>query len=114
MYVAHLAQMQNNEGLAKNLLYRTSGVVAAYLFLNESGGKVKGEVMEQIKSVRRSEKPSLDADPNGAILKAAECDKSARNAIAKARNMNKVWDGKSYDDWQQFLFAQYMKTMGIK
>ena len=114
VYLAHLSQMQNNEGLAKNLLYRSSRVVAAYLFLNESGGKVKGEVMEQIKSVRRAEKPSLDADPNGVILKASECDKSTPNAIAKARNMNKVWDGKNYDEWQQLLFAQYMKTLGIK
>ena len=35
IYMAHLAQMQNNEGLAKNLLFRASNTSTAYLFLNE-------------------------------------------------------------------------------
>ena len=114
LFVAHLAQMNNNEGLAKNLLLRSSRVTTAHLFLNERNGKVSGEVMNEIKTVRRAEKPALDADPERAIVLADQCDKTTPRIIAGARNMGKVWDGKKFDDWQQLIFEQNMKSMGIR
>jgi hypothetical protein len=114
LYAAHLSHMQNNEGLTKNILYRASRVTTAMLFLNESGGKVKGETLEQLKNVRRAEKPLLDTDPNSVYLKAGDCDKTTPSIIAKARNMQKIWDGKNFDTWQQMMFNEMLTTMGIK
>ncbi len=113
LYLAHLSQMKNNEGLAKNLLYRASRVTTAHLFLNEVNGVVSEEILDQIKSVRRKIKPSLDADPESAILRASECDKSVSSVISKIRSLDKVWDNKNYDEWQQILFNGYRKSLGI-
>jgi hypothetical protein len=93
---------------------RASRVTTAMLFLNESGGRVKGEVLEQLKGVRRAEKPLLDADPNSVFIKAGDCDKTTLSIITKARNMQKIWDGKNFDAWQQILFNQYMSALGLK
>jgi len=114
LYAAQLSQMQNNEGLSKNILMRASRVTTAMLFLNESGGRVKGEVLEQLKGVRRAEKPLLDADPNSVFIKAGDCDKTTLSIITKARNMQKIWDGKNFDAWQQILFNQYISALGLK
>lgn len=114
LYAAHLSQMQNNEGLSKNILFRASRVTTAMLFLNESGGKVKGETLEQLKNVRRSEKPLLDSDPNSVYIKAGDCDRTTQTIIAKVRNMQKIWDGKNFDTWQQMMFNQYLNSLGIK
>lgn len=114
IYMAHLAQMQNNEGLAKNLLYRASNTSTAYLFLNESGGRVAGEIMEQIKSVRRADKPNLDANPSSVIQRGGMCDTTTGPVISKARAMNKIWESKDFNEWQQMMFAVYLKSMGIR
>ena len=114
LFVAHLAQINNNEGLAKNLLFRASRVTTAHLFLNERNGKVSGETMNEIKAVRRAEKSSLDAFPDRAVSLAGECDKTTPGIVASARNLGKSWNGKKFDDWQQMIFEQYMKSMGIR
>ncbi len=114
IYMAHLAQMQNNEGLAKNLLFRASNTSTAYLFINESGGRVSGEIMEQIKAVRRADKPNLDANPYAVLEKAGHCDTTCGPVISKARGMNKIWEGKDFNEWQQMMFSTYVKSMGIR
>ena len=45
LYNSHLAIMQNNEGLAKNMLFRASSVVAANMMLSENDGNVSGEIL---------------------------------------------------------------------
>jgi hypothetical protein len=114
IYMAHLAQMQNNEGLAKNLLFRASNTSTAYLFLNESGGRVTGEIMEQIKAVRRADKPNLDANPSSVIQRGGLCDTTTGPVISKVRAMNKIWEGKDFNEWQQMIFATSLKSMGIR
>lgn len=114
LFVAHLAQINNNEGLAKNLMLRASRVTTAHLFLNERNGKVSGETMNEIKAVRRAEKPSLDASPDRAVSLADECDKTTPRIVASARNIGKSWNGKKFDEWQQMIFEQYIKSMGIR
>ncbi len=114
LFVAHLAQINNNEGLAKNLMLRASRVTTAHLFLNERNGKVSGETMNEIKAVRRAEKPSLDASPDRAVSLADECDKTTPRIVASARNIGKSWNGKKFDEWQQMIFEQYIRSMGIR
>jgi hypothetical protein len=114
IYAAHLAQMNNNEGLAKNLLFRASNAVTAYLFLNEKAGRVSGEVMEQIKAARRADKPNLDANPYGVFERAGVCDSISSSLVSKARSLNKIWDGRDFNEWQQMMFTTYLKTMAIK
>lgn len=62
-----------------------------YLFLNESGGMVSGEIMEQIRAVRRADKPNLDANPSSVIQRGGLCDTTTAPVISKARHMNKIW-----------------------
>ena len=115
IFLAHLSQMQNNEGLAKNLLYRASRVYAANVFMYFSKGDVPDETLAQWKAVRRVEKPSLDANPQLAIYRASECDKTVEQSIRRIRNENKkVWAGLSYDEFQQTIFNQSMTSMGIR
>jgi len=114
LYLAHLAMMNNNEGLAKNVLYRASRVVTANLFLNEKGGKVSKEVMTQIATIRRNDKKNLDANPNSTVARAGDCDTVAQPSISKARGQNKVWDGRNFDQWQTTIFQQYLDSLRIR
>ena len=64
VYYAQLSQMKNNEGLAKNLLFRSSRVVTANLFLNLEDGKVSGDKVRQFKEVRKNMKITFDSQPD--------------------------------------------------
>jgi hypothetical protein len=114
VYLAHLAMMSNNEGLAKNVLFRASLVVTANLFLNEKGGRVSKEVMDKIKTVRRNDKKNLDANPSATVVRAGECDKATPSSIAKARGMGKIWDSRNFDQWQSLIFQQYLDALKIR
>lgn len=114
IFLAHLAQMQNNEGLTKNLLYRASRTTTAYLFLNERGGKVPGELLNKIAAPRRAEKKSFDQNPNLAINLASRCDDETGPLIKKAQALNKTWDGKQFHEWQASVFEASLKILAIK
>jgi hypothetical protein len=113
-YAAHLAQMSNNEGLAKNLLFRSSTVTAAHLFLNEKKGRVSGDVIRQITQTRLSDKRTLDANSDQILQRIDQCDKTAQPIIEKVRGLGKIWDNRTYDEWQHEMFQQNLRNLGIR
>jgi len=113
LYLMHLSLMANNEGLAKNLLLRASRVNTAYLFLNERNGQVTGDVLNQFRAIQKEQKAEFDKDPNTATLKVLECDKT-EPIIERVKNMQKVWDGRNFTQWQLSVFEYYMKLLGFR
>ena len=114
VYYAQLSQMKNNEGLAKNLLFRSSRVVTANLFLNLEDGKVSGDKVRQFKEVRKNMKITFDLQPDLYFNEIAKCDSSVQSTIAAVRAKNQVWDGQKFDDFQQKMMQTYLTSLGIR
>jgi hypothetical protein len=114
IYYAQLFQMRNNEGLAKNLLYRSSRVVTANLYMNLENGKVSGEKVRQMKDVRKNMKATFDLQPDLYINEITKCDSSVQSTIAAVRAKNLIWDGQRFDDMQQKLMQNYLSSLGIR
>ena len=114
VYYAQLSQMNNNEGLAKNLLFRSSRVAAANLFLNLENGKVSGDKVRQFKEVRKNMKATFDMQPDLYFNEIAKCDSSVQSTIAAVRAKKQIWDGQKYDDLQQKMMQNYLSTLGIR
>lgn len=114
IYYAQLFQMRNNEGLAKNLLHRSSRVVSANLFINLENGKVSAEKIRQIKDVRKNMKATFDLQPDSHISEITKCDSSVQSTIAAVRAKNQIWDGQKFDDLQQKMMQTYLTSLGIR
>lgn len=114
LYYAHYSQISNNEGAAKNLLYRSSRVTTANLFLNLENGEVSGDKVRQFKEVKKDQKSMFDSNPKKYAETIAECDAIVPKHIANARSMNQKFDGKSFDALQQIVFDRLLSTMGIR
>lgn len=114
LYYAQLSQMRNNEGLAKNLLFRSSRVVTANLFLNLEDGKVSGDKVRQFKEVRKNMKITFDSQPDLYFNEIAKCDSSVQSIIAAVRAKNQIWDGQKFDDLQQKMMQTYLNSLGLR
>jgi hypothetical protein len=114
IYYAQLSQMKNNEGLAKNLLYRSSRVTTANLFLNLESGKVSGDKVRQFKEVRKNLKTTFDLQPDLHFNEIAKCDSSVQSTIASVRAKNQIWDGLKFDDFQQKMMQTSLTSLGIR
>ena len=114
IYYAQYFQLKNNEGAAKNLLFRSSRVVTANLFLNLENGKVSGEKVAQFKEVRRNMKQQFDANPDGNAVEVSKCDSSVQATITKVKSKNQIWDGENFESMQQKMMTKYLNTLGIK
>jgi hypothetical protein len=114
IYYAQLSQMKNNEGLAKNLLYRSSRVTTANLFLNLESGKVSGDKVRQFKEVRKNLKTTFDLQPDLYFNEIAKCDSSVQSTIATVRAKNQIWDGQKFDDFQQKMMQTSLTSLGIR
>jgi hypothetical protein len=109
--MGHLSQMQNNVGMAKNMFYRASRVTSAWAFLSEKYGRVPGAVMEQVSGFQRTEKPYLDADYNYLVQRTLECDSTTQALVTEARERSNTVEGRSFDDWQKEIFAEYTSAL---
>lgn len=114
VYYAQLSQMKNNEGLAKNLLFRSSRVATANLFLNLEDGKVSGDKVRQFKEVRKNMKITFDLQPDLYFNEIAKCDSSVQSTISAVRAKNQIWDGQKFDDLQQKMMQTYLTSLGIR
>lgn len=114
LYYAHYSQMANNEGAAKNLLYRASRVTTANLFLNLENGVVTGDKIRQFKEVKKNQKAMFDSNLDKYFTGIFECDSIVSKYIAIERAKNQTFDGKSFDVVQQFMFDKLLSTMGIR
>ena len=114
LYYAHYQQMTNNEGAAKNLLYRASRVTTANFFLNMENGEVRGDKIRQFKEVRKNQKSMFDSNPDKYIKGIFECDSIVAKYIAIERAKDQTFDGRSFDVTQQLFFEKMLSTMGIR
>jgi|688.fasta_scaffold2000654_1 hypothetical protein len=114
VYYAQLFQMKNNEGLAKNLFFRSSRVVAANMFLNLENGIVSDDKVRQFKEVRKNMKARFDSQPDLYFNEIAKCDSSVQSSISAVRMKNQTWDGLKFDDLQQKMMQTYLRSLGIR
>jgi len=114
LYYAHYSQIANNEGAAKNLLYRASRVTTANLFLNMENGVVSGDKIGQFKEIKKNQKTMFDSNPDKYITGIFECDSIVEKYIAIERAKNQIFAGMSFDATQQLAFEKMLSTMGIR
>lgn len=114
VYYAQYFQLMNNEGAAKNLLYRSSRVVAANMFLNLENGIISADKIEQFKQARRNIKSILDSNPENHMSEITKCDSTVQSSIASVKSKKQIWDGQNYDMLQQSLMNNYLKMLGLK
>lgn len=114
IYYAQYFQMNNNEGAAKNLLFRSSRVVAANMFLNLENGKVSGEKIGQFKETRKNMKSMFDANPENYLSEVKKCDSTVQSTIASVKSKNQTWDGQTFDMLQQNMMNKYLSSLGIR
>jgi hypothetical protein len=114
IYYAQYFQIKNNEGAAKNLLFRSSRVVAANMLLNMESGKVSGEKVGQFKEVRKNMKSMFDSNPEGGLSEVSKCDASVQSTIAKVKSQNQTWNGQGFDVLQQSIMDKYLSTLGFR
>jgi hypothetical protein len=114
VYYAQYFQLKNNEGAAKNLLFRSSRVVAANMFLNLENGKVSGDKIGQFKETRKNMKSLLDSNPENHMTEITKCDSSVQSTIATVKSKGQIWDGQNFDMLQQSMMNKYLSMLGIK
>ncbi len=114
-YAARYILLMNNEGAAKEMLFRTSQTVTALFFLNLDNGVVSGDKLGQFKEAQSGIKNMLDTGGEDKLAKEiSACDKSNSSSILKARHLNIIWDGKDFNKAQQFMLSGFLANLGIK
>jgi len=113
-YSAQNAQMQNNEGLAKAYLRRSSMLTAANFLLLEEGGKISGEKIKKVRESALAAKPKFDTNPAYALAELKQCDNKSLDIASDVRRLGKKLWGKDYDQLQQEMFATNMQQLGIR
>jgi hypothetical protein len=114
IYYAQYFQMNNNEGAAKNLLFRASRLTAAYLLLNLEDGVVSGKKIGEFKTIQRQVKARLDADPIGGLSQATACDKKSPPIVSRVSARGIIWQGKNHQQLSEFLLNGMLGSMGIR
>tara|TARA_B100000780_G_scaffold234730_1_gene175170 strand:- start:250 stop:711 length:462 start_codon:yes stop_codon:yes gene_type:complete len=113
MYSAHLAQMQNNNGLATNLLFRAARSTTALFMISEVNGVIKGSVIDQFKRIGRISKGSLDSGETEVMKELSECDLRALPiAIDVERTRKKLW-GYTFQELQNQALQKLKQTIGL-
>ena len=114
LYYAQGMQIRNNEGAAKNLLFRASRVTTANMFMNLKDGVVSGDVIGQWKAARSRLKAKFDADPDKWMAELNKCDTSTKSVIQSIRDRRIIFDKKTFDEFQGGIFATYRNSLGIQ
>ncbi|MDB9857587.1 hypothetical protein OAC63_04260 [Amylibacter sp.] len=112
-YSAHLAQMQNNIGLATNLMFRAARSTTSLFMISEVNGVVKGSVIDQFKQVGRLSKKRLDNRETQIMDELSVCDSRAlplTNTIEQLRK--KLW-GYTFQELQSEFLQKMKQTIGL-
>lgn len=112
-YYAHVMQLVNNEGAAKNLLFRSSRAITANLFLNLRNGMVSGEITRQFTEVTSGLTKKFDTNQEKWMSEISGCDASTPDVITRIRASRTIWDGKTFDQFQDGIFTASRKQLGI-
>jgi hypothetical protein len=112
-YAGHLAQMQNNIGLATNLTFRAARSTTALFMISENNGVVKGSVVDQFKEIGRLSKKKLDNRQTQIMDELSVCDSRAlplTNTIEQLRK--KLW-GYTFQELQSQFLQKGKQTIGL-
>jgi hypothetical protein len=112
-YSAHLAQIQNNIGLATNLMFRAARTTTSLFMVSEINGVIKGSVIDQFKEVGRLSKKRLDNRETEIMDELSVCDSRAlplANNIEQLRK--KLWDY-TFQELQSQFFQKMKQTIGL-
>ena len=112
-YSAHLAQMQNNIGLATNLMFRAARSTTSLFMISEINGVVKGSIIDQFKQVGRLSKKRLDNRETQITDELSVCDSRAlplTNTIEQLRK--KLW-GYTFQELQSQFLQKMKQTIGL-
>ena len=112
-YSAHLAQMQNNIGLATNLMFRAARSTTSLFMISEINGVVKGSIIDQFKQVGRLSKKRLDNRETQIMDELSVCDSRAlplTNTIEQLRK--KLW-GYTFQELQSEFLQKMKQTIGL-
>lgn len=113
-YAAQMAQMQNNEGLAKNYARRASFFTVANFLLIEENGNISAEKIKQFRAESILKKSEFDANQKLVAGEISKCDKDVTSIALTIRNKNKTMWGKNFDELQQEMFIQNLSTLGVR
>ena len=112
-YSAHLAQMQNNIGLATNLMFRAARSTTSLFMISEINGVVEGSIIDQFKQVGRLSKKRLDNRETQIMDELSVCDSRAlplTNTIEQLRK--KLW-GYTFQELQSEFLQKMKQTIGL-
>ena len=112
-YSAHLAQMQNNIGLATNFMFRAARSTTSLFMISEIDGVVKRSAIAQFKQVGRLSKERLDKRETQVMDELSVCDRRAlplTNTIEQLRK--KLW-GYTFQELQNQFLQKFKQTAGL-
>ena len=112
-YAAHLAQIQNNPGLATNLLFRSSRSTTALFMTSAKNGKVKGSDIDKFKKIQAASKNALDANQAKINDEILSCDQNALPVTNSIESRKRQLWGKSFQELQRDFLVNAKQTIGL-
>lgn len=112
-YSAHLAQMQNNIGLATNLMLRAARSTTSLFMISEINGVVKGSVIDQFKQVGRLSKKRLDNRETQIMDELSVCDSRALPLTNTIEQLRKNLWGYTFQELQSQFLQKGKQTIGL-
>ena len=112
-YSAHLAQMQNNIGLATNLMLRAARSTTSLFMISEINGVVKGSIIDQFKQVGRLSKKRLDNRETQIMDELSVCDSRALPLTNTIEQLRKNLWGYTFQELQSQFLQKGKQTIGL-
>ena len=112
-YSAHLAQMQNNIGLATNLMFRAARSTTSLFMISEINGVVKGSIIDQFKQVGRLSKKRLDNRETQIMDELSVCDSRALPLTNTIEQLRKNLWGYTFQELQSQFLQKGKQTIGL-
>jgi hypothetical protein len=113
MYAAHLAQMQNNEGLTRNILFRAARTSVAVFMLSEKSGVISGKLIAQFADIHKITKGALDAQKLDVSTELKFCDKNALPITNSVERSHKILWGLDFQGLHLQVLKKFMQILGL-
>ncbi len=114
LYAAHLAQMQNNEGLARNILFRAARTSVSVFMLGEVAGNVSGDALAELRAIHSATKSELDNQTTDIMTELTACDTIAQPITSAVERMRKTLWGMDFQDLHLQVLNKFMQTLGLQ
>ena len=112
-YTAHVMQLRNNEGAARNLLNRAAIITTANFMNNEVNGIIAGWKIKEFTLLRDPLKRKFDTGAIDPVAASGSCDLDALPVAVKVRSNEKMLWGQSFDELKQGFFEKLRASLGV-